>query len=687
MLTRLSLSGFKSFADKAVLEFPRGVSVIVGPNGSGKSNVVDAFRWLLGERDAAHLRGAKIEDLVFAGTSLRSRVGLAQASLVLDNSDNAWPLQFPEIQIKRQVSRDGESHYFINENEVRLRDVQDFFAKSRIGNRGLTLVGQGNSDSFVRVSNLERRLMMEEVLGFKDYRNKKNESEARLKTTKENLERINSLLREMEPRLRILRKQTSEWEKRDELLKELRILENQFFGYELRTIERGAKEVELEIDVLKAALEKEWHRVHLHEKTLRGIEDERPEVHRNMSDLLKAKEILMRKQALIERELGRLEARIELMGKDQEIKAEDAHVLIHESRRALETALNESTMHGIQRVIKTILLEIEHALYKEPRVDSKGILNAKKKYEETIAGLEAELEAIQEKEKEYNALLINFNTRVREAVREAENARLFHTRLLDKERTVLIEKARWGYKHKEICGHLAQVGRNIDEIDTTIMHEPLSSALFQRMHALRNELARIGAVEESIIKEANELESKYMDLAREAHDLHDASGDLSVLIEDLTKKLSRDFVKKMNAVSVAFDRYCNHMFGGGKARLLMDEGEENAIAGIRAEVDLPRKKTQGLESLSGGERSLVSLAALFSMIAVNPPPFLILDEVDAALDEKNARRFAGVLRDLSLKTQFVVVTHNRSTMEAAHVLYGVTMDKDGTSRILSLRLE
>ena len=257
MLTRLSLSGFKSFADKAVLEFPRGVSVIVGPNGSGKSNVVDAFRWLLGERDAAHLRGAKIEDLVFAGTSLRSRVGLAQASLVLDNSDNAWPLQFPEIQIKRQVSRDGESHYFINENEVRLRDVQDFFAKSRIGNRGLTLVGQGNSDSFVRVSNLERRLMMEEVLGFKDYRNKKNESEARLKTTKENLERINSLLREMEPRLRILRKQTSEWEKRDELLKELRILENQFFGYELRTIERGAKEVELEIDVLKAALEKE----------------------------------------------------------------------------------------------------------------------------------------------------------------------------------------------------------------------------------------------------------------------------------------------------------------------------------------------------------------------------------------------------------------------------------------------
>ena len=124
-----------------------------------------------------------------------------------------------------------------------------------------------------------------------------------------------------------------------------------------------------------------------------------------------------------------------------------------------------------------------------------------------------------------------------------------------------------------------------------------------------------------------------------------------------------------------------------EVKTLEVETEEDLQAGIELEVSLPRKKIKGLEMLSGGEKSLVSIAALFALISVSPPPFLVLDEVDAALDERNTKRFAELIKNFSRKTQFVLVTHNRATMEAASVLYGVTMEEDGVSKVLSLKLE
>lgn len=164
-LKSLELNGFKSFASKAVLEFPRGITAIVGPNGSGKSNIIDAIRWLLGEREAKNLRGDKIENLIFAGTPKKSRAGMAQVSLNFDNNSKlggdefeACPVgfaladSFGEISIIRRVARDGISQYFLNKSEVRLKDIVDFFAKARLGTKGLTIINQGSSDLFVRVT-------------------------------------------------------------------------------------------------------------------------------------------------------------------------------------------------------------------------------------------------------------------------------------------------------------------------------------------------------------------------------------------------------------------------------------------------------------------------------------------------------------------------------------------------------
>src|SRR3989344_9465212 len=137
LLKSLELNGFKSFAQKTTLEFPAGITAIVGPNGSGKSNVIDCIRWLLGEREAKNLRGAKIEDLIWNGTSKRPRVSMAQAGLHFDNSSGFFPVDFKEVVVSRRVGRDGNSEYFLNKSEVRLKDIIDFFSRSRLGSKGL----------------------------------------------------------------------------------------------------------------------------------------------------------------------------------------------------------------------------------------------------------------------------------------------------------------------------------------------------------------------------------------------------------------------------------------------------------------------------------------------------------------------------------------------------------------------
>src|SRR5580698_10762613 len=129
-LKKLELNGFKSFADRTVLEFPAGIVAIVGPNGSGKSNIVDALRWLLGERDAKNLRGGKVEDLIFAGTPKRARVGIASASLHFENKNKFFPVDYEEVVVSREIRRDGQNKYFVNQSEILLRDLIDFFAKA-----------------------------------------------------------------------------------------------------------------------------------------------------------------------------------------------------------------------------------------------------------------------------------------------------------------------------------------------------------------------------------------------------------------------------------------------------------------------------------------------------------------------------------------------------------------------------
>src|SRR6056297_2399722 len=220
-LKELTINGFKSFAKKGELEFSAPITAIVGPNGSGKSNVAEAFRFVLGEQSIKGMRAKRGADLIFNGTDKAARANRAAVSVVLNNTDKVFPVDFDEITIERVVHRDGQNEYSINGSQVRLKDVQELLAAANIGPSGHHIISQGEADRILSSSARERREMIEDALGLKVYQFKKQEAEKKLKKTNENVERVQSLRREVAPHLKFLERQVKKIERSIALRNEL----------------------------------------------------------------------------------------------------------------------------------------------------------------------------------------------------------------------------------------------------------------------------------------------------------------------------------------------------------------------------------------------------------------------------------------------------------------------------------
>lgn len=206
-LKKLELQGYKTFAAKSDFLFGAGVSAIVGPNGSGKSNIVDGIRWVLGEQSFGLLRGKKTEDMIFAGSEQRPRAGMAQATLTFDNSDGWLPIEFSEVSISRRAYRDGGNEYLLNNQRVRLRDLEDLLGKVGMAERTYTVIGQGLIDTALSLKADERRALFEEAAGIGPYRNKRDDALRKLEATQRNLDRVLDILAEIKPRLKSLERQ------------------------------------------------------------------------------------------------------------------------------------------------------------------------------------------------------------------------------------------------------------------------------------------------------------------------------------------------------------------------------------------------------------------------------------------------------------------------------------------------
>ena len=251
-LKRLELQGFKSFADKTVIELMPGITSVIGPNGSGKSNISDAIRWVLGEQSMKSLRGAKSLDIIFAGTQNRKSLGFAEASLVFDNSDGALPIEYTEVTVTRKIYRSGETGYYINKTACRLKDVLELFMDTGIGKDGYSIIGQGKIDEILSNKSEDRRHIFEEAAGIVKYRARKEEAEKKLEHTKLNLLRIDDILKEIEANLGPLQNQSDKAKKYLNLREELKNIEIGLFVYNIEKYKKDLEELVKDIEIMQA---------------------------------------------------------------------------------------------------------------------------------------------------------------------------------------------------------------------------------------------------------------------------------------------------------------------------------------------------------------------------------------------------------------------------------------------------
>ncbi len=695
----LTLSGFKSFGKSTVFEFPSRITSGVGPNGSGKSNVVEAIRWVLGEQSIKSLRGKKGEDLIFNGSDKAARLGKAEVKLIFDNSARQFPYEFDEVIISRRVVRDGTNEYLLNGSQVRLKDIFQLLSTVGFGSTQHHIISQGEVDRILWASGRDRQEMIEEALGLKEYHLKKRDAERKLGETENNLRQVDAQVRELRPHLKYLAGQAEKMRATEEYRIDLHEKARLYASREQAALAEITNNAALERGPLEEVSREKLARIKelsgeiaRAEKSFSGLE---------IKDVVKEKlSVLDERRRVLERELGRIEGLLAAGAgsKDSEVSVKMIAGELRDTLSFVKEIAEQDSFETLKSGLNDIKVRLEKLLkLSVGDRDSAGDLSLERKKQEmaaelreierAVAGLRAQREEAGMVREDTLRELREREHEIRTQERELENIRV-QLRTLDFE----------GEKYKARHFELAHFIRDL-KIDEGVLSkaEPFigdadRAQLMRQIERLRMRLEEAGGIDSSVLKEYEDTRSRDEFLGRELHDINDAAGQLRALMRELDQKLHEKFSDGLKNINEEFLTLFRSVFGGGKAKLVyvastVSETGEIVDGGIEIELDIPRKRLRSLDMLSGGERALTSVALLFAMSTVNPPPFLVLDETDAALDEANSQRYGDLLEQLAKKTQLIIVTHNRHTMQRAGILYGVTMSGDGISRVISLKLE
>jgi len=740
-LKSIELTGFKSFAKKSELTFSSPISAIVGPNGSGKSNIAEAFRFVLGEQSIKSLRGKKGEDLIWNGAGDAPRANRAGVKVVFDNSLKIFPLDYETVTVERVVHRDSVNEYIINGSQVRLRDVVELLASAHIGASGHHIISQGEADRILNSTIKERKSMIEDALGLKMYQYKKQESERKLEKTRENISQVESLRREIAPHIRFLKKQVEKVEKSLEMKKDLQEKALEYCKredeYVKWTEERLSKEKAPLLEK-EEELEKELNKA----KTILESAKHKDEKSEQLIELEKSLHGLRGEKDDLFRELGRLDGEltslIRMVKKQEEVARSDAHktvllssveTLSQEIFGKISAGRNLDDISSILKVfdeVTTILSDfidnnkdkIDNSLIADSKKEIDNLKSEKNRIEKSLAeaqkkesefsGKYESLKNEIEKEKDSNR---DAEKDVFRIMAESQEVRSKLHALGAEEETLRVVKDDFKRELSELGAMLGTAVLRFEHL-TFDFNEPRNAQEDRRrvIEKIKIRLEDSGGVGgEETLKEYTEASERDTFLEKELADLEKSAASLTDLIVDLDSRLSTEFKTGIEKINLQFKEFFALMFGGGSAELsvitppkrkksdvdeLLNEGSESAFAeasadeeGIDIDVSLPRKKVKGLMMLSGGERALTSIALLFAISQVNPPPFIILDETDAALDEANSKKYADMVENLSKFSQLIVITHNRETMSRAGILYGVTMGLGGGSKLLSVAFD
>ena len=873
-LEKLEIQGFKSFANKNTLVFPgllgrdlRGITSIVGPNGSGKSNIADAVRWALGEQSMKTLRGKKSEDIIFSGTDKKSRLGMAEVSLYLNNEDRRAPLDYSQVVLTRRLYRDGLSEYLLNNSRVRLADVQILLAKANFGQKTYSVIGQGMVEGFLNTTLAERKEFFDEATGVKQFQLKRDDSLNKLINSYENLNQAAMLLSEIEPRLRSLTRQVNKLKRRHEIGAELKELQVSYYSkiwHEIKEKFDDYNKKFLEIEKIKqekekkgANLNRELNQLEQQSQTNLEFSSRQQELNERQSQ----KEIINKQLAKLEAELevklessgqfdlswlvnksgeikkDRLNTDEETTGLEKNIEREKKVLVdlekeketinskinqfnqellkssssaagqglgkINQELKSLNELLKQSEtsddlanikniIKQIRRKVKLILGLAGAELEKENLAETQKKLMALtaekeeimvkinestfrisarservKLLKEKTAQLERELNDIENKLKDNQGAIkaggkeaaagrlkqqaAELDEKIN-SLKEALNAfsakesqqraKLFALQknlqslqtetngLINQLNELKVNATRYETKLEDLEAEIRNSYGNLKEVMAKSLDGPVDvEAALGKINSLKRQVDQIGGIDPEIEKEYLETKERYDYLKNQADDLSGAIASLEKIIKELDAIIKEKFDEQLKTISAKFEEYFKILFNGGQAKIIkvltedlmenQTEKEEDEIAeaaaepapaedkyadnlkrikylqkhnatglaGIEIMATPPGKKIKSIAMLSGGERALTAIALICAIISCNPTPFVVLDEVDASLDEANSERLARILDDLSHKTQFIVITHNRASMRRANILYGVTMAESGVSKLLSIKLD
>lgn len=1053
---KLEISGFKSFAEKTVLHFEPGITAVVGPNGCGKSNIFDSIRWCLGEQSIKSLRGSSSTDVIFNGTEKVPPQNMAEVSLSISNEAKILPIDYEEVTISRRLFRSGESEYLINNNVVRLRDINDLLMGTGIGAESYSLVEQGKIDLVISSKPEDRRLVFDEATGVSKYKAKKKEAMKKLEETDNNLLRINDIITEVKRQIGSIERQASKARRYKEFFDKLKDSELKFCGLEMKAIKgelamlgelaKKSTEDELrlnqqlqdldgklitkqkelqELDARLSELKDEIsglentntrNRQHIELDSDRIIDlNKHVEILSSQKEQLKAKiasgekaitelseqllslhEVFARKETDLkekEGELARLVSTIETaQNETKTLKSRifdinlfqtqltnqlnentaSIHTFLNRQRRLetekLKTSEEDATLNqnlsfsqteiasarekinaaagaldglkqqktALENILKSkeddlrrlenerLALRSQAEFLKELKLTydnmpqaKNGILEISEVPQEQISGIIAlardvvfdehsktyrvtcELKFISFDQASVEAKIVEISKNVEEIMRDmsdkekelmdllkhieadeealqkerydltnkeavytnlSENARRIHDELdlitvelaevneqlaacrakdenfkneaakiaaelaltqekiehngrvasenavlrenilvviaqtrtelanqkaseeqlqanldffkgaykqdredhdiqdreindsqskiaeltaemesldaeirsndeesdrkskennrlssirteevngldfIQKQLIDIEEKAdrvkednhrfqmqeqELNFKHTSIKNRILQsYGVDLDETPQLEAAEEINmEALSQEIATLKEKVASFGTVNLVAIEELEELKNRHDFLTQQQNDLNLGKESLKNAILKINRTTRKMFLETFQIVAEEFKNYFKLLFNGGEAKLFLLDEEDVLESGIEIICRPPGKKLQNITLLSGGEKSLSAIALIFAIFKTKPSPFCVLDEIDAALDESNIDRFSRMLSDFSRTSQFIVITHNKKTISRANVMYGITMEQSGMSKIVSVKLQ
>ena len=696
-ISKLEIFGFKSFAKKETILFNSGITGIVGPNGCGKTNIVDAIRWVLGEQKTKRLRSSKMEEVIFNGASNVKPLGLCEVFLTIENNKGLLPVEYSEVEIGRRLYRSGESEYFINRNNCRLKDISNLFVDTGLTSDAYSVIELNMIEQILSDKDDSRRKMFEEAAGVNKYKSKRQSALKKFDLNSRDLERIDDIIVEIQLQVKALDLQLKRFKRHEKLSSELKELEIDLSSARIMDLDNIIVPLESMLKKKNTLLKKNTSKKEVESVEFDNARDAYLKEKEELS-IMKAKIDKLTENLLSEiqeknqessKGVGLLED--ELQKKINQLNQFDKDYIKIVSNKDITKSLSTESKEKFKNKNYTVIeTDKKYDKLKASIKDYKDKIDKYRKDKEfDFSKMDESIKNIQDKINSNNLDLEKKENDVNKAFINMETIRA----KLDSDK---FSKDDLFYEIKEAEMKIAESNLKKSQIMQTMVEKfgkdiklkslkeyNISDMVF-RLEKIKRSIESIGPINWAVKDEHEEKSARLNNLLNQKSDLIDAENNLKEAIKKIDNIAQEQFFETYNKVRDNFETMFTVFFNGGKGSLELSDPDDPLNSDINIFAQPPGKRNNSLKMLSAGEKSLTAIALLFSIYQYKPSPFCILDEIDAPLDDINIKKFTDVIKDYSKTTQFIMVTHNKLTMESADCIYGVTAEKQGISKLMSI---